>query len=111
MIELSNETVEAVAASKEQKEARLLDRALDELQHINELKRSSDFQWFLSLILEEVRDLEERVLTPRLVRDDEMPTERQKLVEWRKFLTLLERKEQEARSILGRNSRHSKKEK
>ncbi|MFH1067523.1 MAG: hypothetical protein V1746_06445 [bacterium] len=107
MIEVSHRVMEAIAESKEKKAARLIDQALDEIRHINGLKQNPHFQWFLGLALSEVRELEEKILAPRLVRDEDMPVERLKLVEWRKFLTLLERKETEARNILERDLKNT----
>lgn len=105
MIEVSHQTVEDVSKFREQKKAQMLDQALEDVRRINELKRSPNFQWFISLILEEVRELEERILTPRLVKDEDMPAERQKLIEWRKVLMFLEHKENEVQNLLERNSK------
>lgn len=101
MIEVSEKMVLSLEESKE----RGVDRSLEELKHINELKRSTHFQWFLDLVLKEIEELESRILSPRVVRDEDMAAERLKLLEWRKFLDLIRKKEQSIRSFLERGKK------
>jgi hypothetical protein len=96
MIELSEKMVSALEQSKEKG----VDKSLEDLKHIHELKRFSHFQWFLDSVSEEIRELESRMLSPRLVKDEAMPAERLKLLEWRKILDFIHKKEEEARGFL-----------
>lgn len=101
MIELS----EKMILSLEEAKGNGVDESLTNLKHINELKRSPHFQWFLDLVLKEIQELESRILSPRIVKDEDMPLERLKLSEWRKFLDLIHKKEQSIRNFLDRGKK------